>query len=347
MTTNNILISGIIHVCGEPDTGKTTFALECGAHPSRICFLDDDVKGRATVNQLTSSGVEFGAYHDLAALASGKTELDFYAACMKIVDAIKPRQFDAIIWDTWTNFQKTLHPYVLANRSKFRATWAAMGQMKGAQEWQEAQRHEAAILNQLQSKAKVVIIVTHLKDYYEGSKKVPGKQIPAASKTMTRVPVFRIWLRPNPASPVPIGLVLKRVDVKKVVEDKGVRTVSVLPRKIVPRPEDQSLWDTIRWYFEHPAGEHEPTENEIPDAFELSILNSTLTLEQRHLFELMLNVGALEESSDEEMISEDDIAVGDEVVGSIIRLSEEGKKPIEISKELGVEMKDVLKVLHS
>ena len=151
MTTDNILIKGIIHVTGEHDAGKTTFALECGAQPDRICFFDDDVKGRSTVEQIKSAGVKFGAYHDLVALASGKTELDFYASCMDIVEKIKPGQYDAIVWDTWTNFQNVIHPYVLAHRSQFRATWSPMGQIKGAQEWQESHKHEAAILNQLQN----------------------------------------------------------------------------------------------------------------------------------------------------------------------------------------------------
>ena len=40
-------IKGIIQVTGPHDVGKTTFALECGA--KRILFVDDDIKGRNTV----------------------------------------------------------------------------------------------------------------------------------------------------------------------------------------------------------------------------------------------------------------------------------------------------------
>jgi len=34
------IMKGVIHVTGEHDTGKTTFALECGAQPEQICFFD-------------------------------------------------------------------------------------------------------------------------------------------------------------------------------------------------------------------------------------------------------------------------------------------------------------------
>jgi len=147
--------------------------------------------------------------------------------------------------------------------------------------------------------APVVIIVTHLKDYYANDAKVPGKQIPAASRTIARVPGFRIWLKHNPESVLPIGLVLKRIATRKIT-DRGIRTVSVLPRKIVPRPEDESLWDTIGYYFENPVGLRELTPDEIPDEYELSILNETLTKDQKRTLTLMLKAGVVGGEKEEE-----------------------------------------------
>ena len=57
------MINGIIQVTGEPGVGKTSFALQCGAPPERILFVDDDVKGRSTVDDLKSMGMEFGDYY--------------------------------------------------------------------------------------------------------------------------------------------------------------------------------------------------------------------------------------------------------------------------------------------
>lgn len=286
-----MLVQGIIHITGEPDVGKTTFALECGASPARIWFLEDDVKGQATVQELLAAGHEFGRYDNLVTLARGKRELEFHSACLNLMTEVKPGQFDVIVWDTWTRFAKTCHPYVLAFSATFRQRWATYGKIKGAQQWQEAHRYEAQILSQLQKLAPTIIVVTHLKDFYLNDAKT-GKQVPACSRTLVRVPRLRIWLRHNENSPVPIGLVLKRLD-KKIVTGKGLRTVSILPRKIVPTDGHQSLWDTIEWYHKNPVGLREPTPQETPNEFELSILDSTLTADQKRTLELMLRAGAV------------------------------------------------------
>jgi len=308
MTEFNPLINGIIQVTGENDTGKTTFALECGADPSRICFLDSDVKGRATIDQLLADGVKFGDYHDLTHLAEDKNELEFFDAVMSIINGIKKDDFDAILFDTWGRFGKCFHPYVSANPSKFKRKWSPSGKIKGAEMWQEAQQYESRILNQMGKLAPLVVIVSHLKDHWMNSAKT-GKQIPASSRTFNRVPRFRIWLRHNPSSPVPIGLVLKRVDKKIHVEGKGLRTISVLPRKIVPQEGHESLWDTIQWYFDNPVGTREPTKDEIPNEFEMSVLNGTLTAEQRYTLELMLKAGAVDTEEDIDLSEPDEIEV--------------------------------------
>jgi len=296
------LIGGITHVTGEHDVGKTTFALENGAMPSRTCFFDDDVKGRTTVDELRKLQ-DFGAYHDLVALNEGKTEVDYYLAVMELIDAIQPNQFDAIVFDTWSRFAKCLHSYVITHRNEFKEHWSKKGTIKGAEEWVESQWLEARIINKLQSLAPIVVLVTHLKDYYAGDTKVPGKQIPASSRTLARVPGFRIWLKHNPESVVPIGLVLKRIATRKITP-RGIRTVSVLPRKIVPRAGDESLWDTIGYYFENPVGLRELTPEEIPDEYELSILNETLTKDQKRTLMAMLKAGVV--GGEEEDESEDE-----------------------------------------
>jgi len=296
------LINGIIHVTGEHDVGKTTFALENGAMPARTCFFDDDVKGRTTVDELRKLQ-DFGAYHDLVALNEGKTEVDYYLAVMGLIDAIQPNQFDAIIFDTWSRFAKCLHSYVITHRDEFKEHWSKKGTIKGAEEWVESQWLEARIINKLQSLAPIVVLVTHLKDYYAGDTKVPGKQVPASSRTLARVPGFRIWLKHNSESVVPIGLVLKRIATRKITP-RGIRTVSVLPRKITPQPEDESLWDTIAYYFKNPVGLRELTPDEIPDEYELSILNETLTKDQKRTLTLMLKAGMVDGEEEEE--SEDE-----------------------------------------
>lgn len=297
-----MLIQGIIHVTGEPDTGKTTFALECGAKPERIWFLDDDVKGRATVQELLANGFEFGRYDDLVALARGKRELEFHLACHDLMTQVEPGQFDAIVWDTWTRFAKTCHPYVVTNPAIFKQRWSPMGRIKGAQQWQEAHRYEAQILNHLQGLAPTVIVVTHLKDFYMNDAKT-GKQVPACSRTLVRVPVMRVWLRHNEHSPVPVGLMLKRPS-RRTVTERGLRTINMLPRKVTPQDGDRSLWDTIARYYDNPIDLREPFEWEMPTEYELSILDGTLTADQKRTLHLMLQAGAV--SGDDGEPEEDD-----------------------------------------
>lgn len=340
------LINGIVHVTGENDVGKTTFCLEYGVNPERILMFDDDIKGRGAVRQLENSGVKFGKYVDLIELSTKKTELAYHEAVLKIIEKLKPGDFDAIIWDTWTTFASTCHPYVLRHSAEFRAAWSAMGTIKGAQQWQEARRYETILLEHMLTIAPTVFLVTHLKDVYINNAKVPGKQQAAASKALDRVCTFRIWLRQNPdGRPVPIGLVLKRLDKKSFIPGKGIRTVNVLPRKIVPTSSEHSLWDTIRRYWDEPFGDREMSTEEMPDDFELSILDSTLTREQTRNFQLMLQAaGSLEPEEPESIAIE---SLDEDTIAQIIEMSSNGKKAPEIAVSLGIPMVDVIKTIKS
>jgi len=344
-------LNGIIHVCGENDTGKTTFALECGADPNRILFFDDDVKGRATIRDMIESGILKGGenYYDLPSLSRGKRETDFHDAIMKILDGVKPGQFDAIIFDTWTRFASTCTAKVKANPDKYRQFWAHDGRIKGAEWIQEGQLLEASVTDHLLELTQTVILVTHLKDFYLNNAKVEGKQIPAASRTVSRVPRMRIWLRQNPSGrPVPIGLLLKRLDRKEMIEGKGIRTVNILPRKITPHDDEHSVWDSIWRYWANPVGDRVPLPEETPDEFELSILDSTLTRDQRRTFNLMVEKGLVEkEEVDNTPVPEGlpTVTIGQpDRTAEIRQALTEGKAPPVIAQELGVALPEVLKV---
>jgi hypothetical protein len=337
------ILNGVIQVTGEHDTGKTTFALECGAAPEKILFLDDDLKGRATVQELENAGVKFGRYVDLVALGDGKAELDYHNAVMKVIQEIKPGEFDAIIWDTWTHFANTTHAYVLTNPTEFKKNWAPMGTIKGAQQWQEARRYEAKIISYLQTLAPTVILVTHLKDQYMGKVKVPGKQVPANSNALDRVLRFRIWLRLNPTGrAVPIGLCMKRLD-KKHVQNGVIRTVNVLPRKLVPADTDLSLWDTIWKYWQDPMGDRVPTDEELPTEYELSILDGTLTRDQTHTLRTMVASGLLEQPEEESNM----VGVDQEKLAVVIDMVQEGKPVPAIAKAVELSVTEVQRYIDA
>lgn len=291
-------LPGIIHITGEHDVGVTNMALGTGAPAKQIAFFDDDVKTQGAVEEMKEAGIELGAYYDLMTLGTKKKDLDFYKTVQAIIDGIKPGQFDVIIFDTWTRFARAMHAYVEANPGEFRVKYSKMGQIKGGQQWQDTHQLEAQTINQLKTLARTVILTAHLKDHRIGDK-ATGKQVPASSKMIDTVCNLRVWLRPNPDSPVPIALVLKRLDVKQEVEGEGIVVTSVLPRKMTPYPGDKSVWDVIRRYFANPIGMRAPTPEEMPDAYEISILEGTLTAEQRRTFDLMLKAGLLDEEPEE------------------------------------------------
>ncbi len=337
------ILNGVIQVTGEHDTGKTTFALECGAAPEKILFFDDDLKGRATVNELEEAGAKFGRYVDLVEVGDGKAELDYHNAVMEILSGLEPGQFDAIVWDTWSHFANTTHAYVLANPTEFKKNWAPMGTIKGAQQWQEARRYEAKIISYLQSLAPTVILVTHLKDQYMGKVKVPGKQIPANSNALDRVLRFRIWLRLNPTGrAVPIGLCMKRLD-RKHAEDNKIRTVNVLPRKLVPLASEKSLWDTIWRYWDVPMGDREPTDDELPTEYELSILDGTLTRDQTHTLRTMVASGLLEQPEEESNM----VGVDQGKLATVIDMVQQGKALPVIAKAVELPVNEVQRYIDA
>ena len=292
-------IPGLFLVTGGHGVGKTSFALECGAAADRICLVDDDLKGRSTAMQLQLHG-EF-AYYDFVNLTQKKRLVEIHEIGIELLDSIQPGQFDALVWDTWTRFYSTFKSYVEENPLLFRKKkeWSVKGSFKGPQEWNEAKFYEAEVLWKLLQKVPTVILVAHLNDQYI-NQVATGKKKPAVSKAIDRVCNGRLWLRRNPnRRPVPVGLFLKQLDMKKMVEGKGLRTICVVPPKITPRDEDESLWDTIRWYYRNPIGSRATTPEETPDEWELSVLQGTLTPDERHTFELMLKAKIAE---DEELL---------------------------------------------
>jgi len=338
-----LLVTGIIQVTGPHDVGKTRFALECGADPSKTAFIDSDIKGRATVEQALRDEIEFAHYTDFVAECKGRSLLEIHKAGLELINSL-PDNLDAIVWDTWTRFAATFKAYVTANPGEFRAPkeWPGMAQMKGATQWQEAQLYEAAVLNRLQEKAKLIILVTHLKDDYVGNQK-SGKRIPASSRTLNRVPVLRLWLLHTPGSPVPSALVLKRVNKNKMT-DRGLRTINILPRKIVPflggdkRQADESLWDTIDYYYQNPMGNRKPAPEETPNAEELAILDGTLTKEQQQTLRWSLKIVAAE--LEETEIAEKTAEQLDQLE-KVRALHGKGRKPGPIAKKLGLKVPQV------
>lgn len=325
-------IKGIIHVTGESDVGKTTFALQCGAKVSRIAFFDADIKGSVVVENLRQQGTEFGAYRNLVTECEGMREIQRHEYCLELIQDIKVGQFDAIIWDNYALFESTFQPYVKKNAAKFREFYSPKGDIKGSEIWLSSFDYEAQTLAYMTTLAPLVIIISHLKNHNLNGKRT-GKLVPDAKRPLTRKSILRLWLRHNPESAVPIGLVLKRIGKDMVLEDGTYDKVNVLPRRVVPAPDDRSLWDAIARYWAEPMGNRRPEPHETPNEFELSILDGTLTADQKMIF----RYGQTET---------DELLEFDDNKAKVRELKAEGMSIPKISRELGIKMERVMDLLE-
>lgn len=329
---SGVLFSGIVNIAGESDVGKTTFALECGVHPSKILFIDDDVKGQALANEFKRAGTPFGRYVNLVEETIGMKETQFHAFCIGMIDAIPENTYDVVIWDTFTRFEKSFHPWVFAHQNSFREKWSPSGVIHGSEIWIAAQEYEAQALDKLQRKVPLVILTSHMKDENVNGIKT-GKRIPDSMKPVIIKSTLRILLRHSDnGSPIPTGLILKRIG-KRTVEDGAIKTVCVLPRKVA-----NLNWDKIREFYNNPVGNRPPTQDELPNEFEMSLLDSSvLTGDQRMVMQLALK-GAV--SRDDE----DDSGMAT-MKSQMREMRDQGVSLVEIAKEFDMQIKDVADLL--
>ena len=327
-----ILFSGIVNVCGESDVGKTTFALESGAMPDRILFIDDDVKGQAIANDMARAGTPFGKYVNLVDETNGMKETDFHAYCIDMINKIESGRYDVIIWDTFSRFEKSFHPWVLTHQGQFRERWSPSGVIHGSEIWIAAQQYESQVLDMLQSKVPLVIITSHMKDENINGIKT-GKRIPDCMKPVIIKSTLRIMFRHSDnGSPIPTGLVLKRIG-KRSTTENGIETVSILPRKV-----ENLNWAKMRELWDNPVGNRPLTSEEMPNEFEMSMLDSSvLTDDQRLVMQLSLK-GASSDINDEE----DGTVL---MKADMQSMKEAGKSFVEIAGAYNVSVKDVIEVL--
>ncbi|MCE5207351.1 MAG: hypothetical protein LLG42_03465, partial [Chloroflexi bacterium] len=142
-------INGLIHVTGEPDTGKTTFALSCGFKPSEIAFLDDDLKTQSIADQLTAGGTPLGAYINLTKKSLDMREIEFHDLVMDEIEKLGTGKFKALVFDTWTRFENTFHPVVQKDPMKFKQFYSPKGDIKGAEMWKASFDYEAIVIDKL------------------------------------------------------------------------------------------------------------------------------------------------------------------------------------------------------
>lgn len=281
-------ITGMINVVGETDSGKTWFSMGSGAAPERTVFLDDDVKGNSIVREVLAAGRSFGIYRNLMLETKGMREIEFHNHVMKILQDIEPGQFDAIIFDTWTRFENTFHPVVAKDPMKYRQFYSSMGQIKGAEQWQASFDLESATIAALQETFPLVFLVSHLK------KDANKKEIAESKKPLIQKARMRVWLRHSSNTPKPTAIMLKRLSKVRFTSNGGLLPINVTQQKVL-----EFDWAKLLYYWENPVDETPPTPEEQLTEFEMSILTSVLTQDQKDA--LRLAVLEAEKERDEQI----------------------------------------------
>jgi hypothetical protein len=329
------LFEGLVLVHGRQDVGKTSFILGAGPKSSEYAFIDGDIKGKQIAEEFQKEA-PFGMYVDLFHETRDMKEIEYYNYCMGIIDNIKEGQFDAIAWDNWTKFETTLQPYVLENMGKFRKYWSAKGDIKGAQVWQSANEYEAAIIDKILHKTRMLLISTPMKPEKINGKET-GRWVPDCKKPLIEKAQMRLVLKHNPNSQAPLAIVLKRIS-KRYNTEEGIETISVLPRKINP-----GTWKHIRWYWDNPVGDRELTADELPNKWELAQIEGTLTEDELKILQItpVYEEDAIAGDKVENGFSEND----PENIVKVKQMKEDGMGLLQIAEAIGTKVPIVIKML--
>jgi hypothetical protein len=282
--------TGIIHLTGEPDTGKTLAAL--GAyHPKSTAYFFDDVK-RPSIDSS-----QFGLFVDM--VSDNLKLLELYNIMMTKIDQLD--NYDCIIFDTWSRLGKAIRYYAKANPYEFReqSTFAPNGTIRSMEQWGETHNVEAQVISRLTQKCKALFLITHIKEKIIGGAK-SGLYEPDCGKSFDKVCNMRLWFRHNEYSGVPIALVLKRIS-KVEITDDGLQIVNVLPRRITPLESETSIWQSVNRYWDNPIGNRRPVEGENPTSFELGILDGILTEDMKEVWRAELRAKSQQEKEDKEL----------------------------------------------
>lgn len=279
--------SGLYHLTGEPDSGKTTLALTCGIPLSEMLFLDNDIKTQRIADNLSKAKHGFGKYVNLPREMRARNltrPIDFFDMVMEILEKEK-NQHRCIIFDEWTRIEDGIRAKSMSLMSKISPLTENQIRAMTQVTWVYTHQYYAQILDTLMGYAPTVFIITHIREKYVNNKKT-GIFETRGQRPLLEKANMRLWLRHN-ADPVdggaPIGLVLKRISSFSVDEKGHYTPINVLPLRIKP-----CTWEKIDWYFEHPMGNRAPEKWEIPDEYEQSVLHGILTADQKHALELAI-----------------------------------------------------------
>lgn len=301
------VFNGINIISGEKGVGKTSMALGFPCDPTRIAFFNFDEKPLGGIeSRLLFYRNYFPILADLEGniKAENKMLLEFFSDTAKLIE--KKEKPSLVIIDSVERLLSAFLPYTIKNSGQ-------MKEFMGAGVWAQrskigyAKVYSTAFFSKLRESLQCpIILIAHLGDKYVENIAI-GKE-PMLNEVLRQKALFSIWLMHNDSSPVPNGLVMKRID-KKSFTPTGIRQTSVLPPKInhealpeYDKMDSVSVWDIIAHYWENPSGLRELKDYEKLTDEEFALVSDSLTETQKNQLAVASKAGSLSEA--DEMIVE-------------------------------------------
>lgn len=329
--------TGLVHVTGEPDTGKTWFSLTVpGVMPQDIVFFDDDLKTQPLADAFKKNGTPFAHYFNLKRLCSEQKKnkpSEYYALVSSLLDQVEKdvkkrgRKYSVLTFDNFSpRMEEAIRSYSLPRIKDY--TDLSEGQIAKVTQltWGATYVIYDQFLDRLLECADLVFILTHIKEQYLGQQKT-GKLEARGQRPLLERPSFRVWTRHNPdGTPYPVGLILKRIARPQFTSD-GLKAVNVMPRRMQPL-----TWERVVYYLNNPVGDRKPYPEEIPNPFEASILDGTLTEDMKNAMRAARV--QMEKDAEAELT---DLPEPDPAAIKAREFKSQGMAPAQIAAELQVE----------
>jgi hypothetical protein len=337
-------IKGLTWITGEPDTGKTTFALTVpGVAPGEIIFIDDDMKSEGLAQAMAAQGTPFGYYVNFISLVSDKKRKprevwDLMGEVLTEAGRKVPHA-KVLIWDNFSSHaEDAIKAYGMTVVSQISDLTENQVRNASTFAWPYIYQIYNSFLDDLTKMADMLLIITHVREKWIGQVRTDRLEA-RGQRPLVERSNFRVWTRHNgdPADGgAPIGLILKRI-VQMSVTNEGIRPVNVLPRKVKPL-----TWAKIIEYQQDPLGSRSPRPDELPTPHELSILDGELTADQKAALILASRAAQAEGTIADDLVEPSLSPEMEEKRTQVRQMAALLKPPPVIARKVGVELSQVM-----
>ncbi|RLC38515.1 hypothetical protein DRH27_02075 [Candidatus Falkowbacteria bacterium] len=233
----------VLGLAGEFATGKTLFATMM--RPKRTIVYDTETSANAYKAQgfthvdLCAEGVK--------EYPTGFTAKNIWLMFLRMIEELKPGQFDVIVIDTVEMLEKGLQEYVEQNPTQYGHTSQTFRKMSGIF-WGIVKDEWKRVLSIVSAKCQTLVFTVHLRDEFVNNVRT-GKKVPKGKVTLPELATVYLELERHEmvsaagVSSVPSARVLKS---RLAVFPEG------LPVEVLPPRMPVATYAAICHYIENP-----------------------------------------------------------------------------------------------